>query len=172
MRGKKKLFLICGIFGVALALLGWLNYGVSSEDTRTVLALQSKETFPIVQLETEEGVSVEPTCWGNKQKVVFIISTKCEVCEKNREHFDKFAKHLQEQGIVPVTVYQDMKKRPFKEFANMEAQYYLSDPDHKLTGTTPTLLLLNEKNEIIEKEVGANPNRIIERRLNFHESKY
>lgn len=166
---RNIIILICIVLTSIGIYLGVSYYeSKNMKDIRPAMDLIANEPFPNVQLEAENNKVIDFNSLRKRKKVIFIISTRCQICNEKKEYFDKFAAYLQKQGIDPIVIYQDRKKISFKRYKNMKGQYRLLNDKFRLTNITPTMLLLDDNNKIVEIEIGIDENRkLIEKITNF-----
>lgn len=167
MSKKGRLWLIVAAFATVLAIYLGLSYESFLPDERTAMKIELKQTFPDLQLVTEKGDPADLAKYANKQKVIFVVTTTCKVCNEQKGRFDSFAKYLQSKGVVPLVIYQDKEQKAFKDFANMEEQLYLNASE-KLSNVTPTTIWLDESNQILEADFGDfEGRRFVEKNFDF-----
>ncbi|ASS77030.1 hypothetical protein CIG75_20405 [Tumebacillus algifaecis] len=167
MSRKSRLWLLLGAFVIVLAIYVGLSYESYLPDERTAMKLELKQAFPDLQLVTKQGEQADLKTFDNKQKVIFVVTTTCKVCNEQKDRFDSFAKHLQTKGVVPLVIYQDKEQKSFKDFKNMEDQFYLN-ASLKLSNVTPTTIWLDEENQVLEVDFGDyEGRRYVEKNFDF-----
>jgi peroxiredoxin len=160
------------IFVVALlagyALLTLKSQAEMIKDVRDFRQLQVSSQLPPLTLEAADGSRHTLEIMGKGQKVLFVLTTTCQVCKEKAQYFDQFAAYLKKQNIEPYVLYQDPNEVKFKTFQNMTAQYRLLDDQLRLTSKTPTVLLLDSSNRILEMDIGYDfEQRFVEKRTHY-----